>query len=1409
MILISQHVLDDHLFLAARRPYQEPHVRHDLGRMEVKCRCCGALHWMDEKLCDSSRSNPIFGMCCNSGKVVLPILRDPPQSLKTLLERSDRQGRDFRENIWKYNRAFAFTSLQVTEDHSINERCRGPPVFRIQGELHHRGGPLLPAVDRPPTYAQLYFYDSQAALEYRCHQNSGLNPDTLRTLQDMLLEHHQYASIYRHAYEILERYDPNDDVAIHLRVAPGHDRRRYNLPTADEVAVILPGVDGDNTQVSQRDIVLQNRTGGLQIISDLHPAYVPLYYVLLFPYGENGWHPALTLGSSSDSDTTAKRLTRTRYVAYRLQVRENEYSALLRGGRLLQRFMVDMFASIDQSRLLWFRLNQPTIRACLYSGLEDAAAQGDDEVDLHTLGQRFILPSSYIGGPRHMQQRFQDSMAIARYFGQVDIFMTVTTNPLWPEITRELLPGQTAYDRPDLVSRVFQMKKKAIIDFIYKHGIFGSAVAYVYTIEFQKRGLPHIHILIFLKEPYKLHTAEAIDSCIWARWPDPETQPLLFETIKRCMVHGPCGAANPNSPCMENGKCTKGYPKSFAGFTTMDEHGFPIYFRPDDGCSYSVGGFCVDNRWIVPFCPFLSAAFDCHINVECAASLGSFKYLFKYIQKGPDLASLEINDRDEIKRYTEGRYIGPSEAGHRIHQFDIHGQVPSVVRLQIHLPGQHMVTFDPNENIDTILARASHERTTLSAYFEANANSGELGVEARKYTYQEFPQHFTWKADRKKWSIRRRDSAIGRMYFVPPTAGERFYLRTLLTVVKGAKSFDDLRRYNSDEPHPTFHAACIARGLLEDDGEWNQCLAEASQMQTGTRLRHLFATILLFCTPSQPHQLWQQYRTYICDDLRYRLRTLGINNACDEDVYDYGLYMIDHILHESGHSLGDWPSMPTLRQHWEQYTINDMIAEQLNYDRNVQRAFWESHHQLLNDEQRNAHERILHSVENGVGGMFMIHGHGGTGKTFLYKVICSRLRSEGTIVLCTASSGIAALLLPGGRTAHSMFKIPIDSLSPESVCCIPKNSMRADLMRAVKCIIWDEIVPQHRYAIEALDRTLRDLRDNDEPFGGVTLLIGGDFQQTLPVIPKGSREQILDATVTRSYLWNDIEVIHLHRNMRLRDDPDAEQFAAWLLQIGCGENSDENGKVEIPQEMRSNDIESLMNFVYPDLNSSSSPPPEYFLNRMILAPRNTDVNSVNETLLDRMIGDVKTYYSADQVIREPGADDQSHLPITPEFLRAVKSSSLPPGELRIKIGCPLILMRNLSPSNGLCNGSRMVVVRMSERVLQVQLIGGDHDGQLALIPRISLIPTSTPNFAFKIRRRQFPVRLAFAITINRAQGQSVKHVGLDLRIPVFAHGQLYVALSRVTAKRNIKVLLPHDNQDSKTNNIVYDEALLQ
>ena len=186
------------------------------------------------------------------------------------------------------------------------------------------------------------------------------------------------------------------------------------------------------------------------------------------------------------------------------------------------------------------------------------------------------------------------------------------------------------------------------------------------------------------------------------------------------------------------------------------------------------------------------------------------------------------------------------------------------------------------------------------------------------------------------------------------------------------------------------------------------------------------------------------------------------------------------------------------------------------------------------------------------------------------------------------------------------------------------------------------------------------------------------------------------------------------------------------------------------------------------------------------------------------------FISADSVDREAGADGDLNEALPVEYLRSLDASGLPPGELRLKPGCPLILLRNLSPANGLCNGTRMVLLRGTGRVLEVRLIGGDHDGEIALIPRITLTPSAkNTNHAFVLRRRQFPVKLAFAISINKAQGQSLKYVGLDLRVPVFSHGQLYVALSRATSSRKIKILLPqNDHLTCTTTNVVYPEILL-
>jgi hypothetical protein len=963
-----------------------------------------------------------------------------------------------------------------------------------------------------------------------------------------------------------------------------------------------------------------------------------------------------------------------------------------------------------------------------------------------------------------------------------------------------------------------------VIEELYQKGIFGQAVAYVYTIEFQKRGLPHMHILIFLKDGNKILTPADINTAIRAYWPDPTTEPKLFETVKRCMIHA-C-----NDRCLENAKCKKHFPKPFQPHTCIDNEGYPQYRRPDDGRSYEVNGRMVDNRWIVPHNPYLSAKFDCHINVECLVSFATLKYVNKYIHKGSDRATLQVrhftarfqrnvpltnsqvSTNDEIQFHIDSRFIGASEAVWRIFHFYIHKQVPNVVRLQVHLPGNHFVTFDPDEPVERTLARAAEEKTTLTAFFRANADP-ETASLANRFTYQEFPQHFVYNEKGKKWTIRKKGFAIGRMYFIPPSVNdERFYLRTLLAVVKGPKSYEDLRTFNGIT-HPTFREVCLTMGLLQDDGEWKQCLLEASSMQTGSQLRHLFATLLLFCCPIKPEQLWNTFRHHICDDLRYRLQCTGRQDPQEDEVFDFGLWLLEQILVKTSRKyLKDFPDMPLPERAWDNEDENPLIGEQLNYNRDHERALSEERTAQLNIEQRHAHDQVISSVLSKAGHTFFLNGPGGTGKTFVYNTICNTVRSWGSIVLCVASSGIAALLLRGGRTAHSMFKIPL-LVNQDSTCPIPKEGRLASLIQATSLIIWDEITMQHRHAVEAVDRTCRDvLGVPDRSFGGITVVFGGDFQQILPVVFKGSREDVVSASLLRSALWENVKVLKLIQNMRIASDPDARSFSSWLLDIGHGRGRAPDETICLPERILSPDLETFINQVYPGIGSVPHPPGEYFMDRMILAPRNSDVGDLNRQILESMSGEEVVFLSVDSVVDEAGADDgsQGRDTFPAEFLRTLNPSGLPPGELRLKPGCPIILLRNLCPSQGLCNGTRMVVVRTSRRVLEAKVIGGEHHGETVFIPRITLTPTEgQTGFAFLLKRHQFPVNLAFALTINKAQGQSVKEVGIDLRVPVFSHGQLYVALSRATNSRNISILLPDaDRNTGQTCNVVYPEVLV-
>ncbi|CAN1135601.1 ATP-dependent DNA helicase PIF1 [Linum perenne] len=279
----------------------------------------------------------------------------------------------------------------------------------------------------------------------------------------------------------------------------------------------------------------------------------------------------------------------------------------------------------------------------------------------------------------------------------------------------------------------------------------------------------------------------------------------------------------------------------------------------------------------------------------------------------------------------------------------------------------------------------------------------------------------------------------------------------------------------------------------------------------------------------------------------------------------------------------------------------------------------------------------------------------------LIRSTVAKIRSQGHIALVVASSGIAATLLPGGVTAHSRFKIPID-VDYASTCVIKKGTSLVRLMQQASLIVWDEAPMVHRLSFEAVDRTLCDIMEE------------------------------------------------------------------------------------------------------------------------------------------------KIYLSSD-TLTTPGPNQTNlELQYPTEFLNGLSFNGMPEHQLRFKPYALVMLLRNLNPSAGLCNGTRILLTHLANNVVCGLIIGGTFEGTVAIIPRIVLDITD-PNWPFTLRRRQYPLRLCYAMTINKSQGQTLEHVGLYLPSPVFSHGQLYVAISRVRSANGIHIVIENDDAlpSNSTRNIVYNE----
>ena len=756
--------------------------------------------------------------------------------------------KEFRLKIRCYNNIFAFTSLG-TDEQTLGAQGTGVYSFRIKGVLCHRIGSLLPNPGDIPKFAQIYIHDSNdynTQVSNRLQIFENLDAAIVTRIQLSLSATNPYVQLFHSVGEIIAA-NPEMVQTLRLRIQDpkeqNKDPRTYNTPTANEIGVLIEGMGEEN--VAPREIILRHKGTGnqeepLRRISELHASYLPLRYPLIMMQGEQGWHSDIPLAGNSTAGNAvretyeameegdpqmeervafqeanpttgrggSKRVTLALFHSYYLHLCLPNPSHLFLAGRLFQEWIVDAFAACEQNNLRWIFSNQKALRSDQYQGLADTLVnQGD--MDLASLGKREILPSSFAGSPRQMTELYQDAMAIVRAFGKPDFFVTMTCNPTWPEIQQNLFHGQHSSDRPDLVARVFQLKLSSLMKDLIEKGVFGRVKAYIYVIEFRKRGLPHAHILMMLHAADVIHTVEQIDQAVSAEIPDKDTDPELWDTVTTCMLHGPCGIENRSAPCMVDGRgidgsCSKRYPKNFLEETILGEDSYPHYRRRQNGnyiektrqqSDGTISTFRYDNRWVIPYNPFLTKRYNCHINVEICSSIQAVKYLYKYVYKGHDRANVLIDNPstiDEVQVYLDARYISAPEATWRLLANKMHDGSPPIQRLQLHLPHLQQIYYHANDNLQEVVNRAQARDTTLTAYVKANLKYPQ----ARELLYQDFPTYFVFKQKEREWTLRKKGISIGRMYFCGPKAGERFYERLLLLHTKGATSFDSLKTVN-------------------------------------------------------------------------------------------------------------------------------------------------------------------------------------------------------------------------------------------------------------------------------------------------------------------------------------------------------------------------------------------------------------------------------------------------------------------------------------------------------------------------------------------------------------------------------------------------------------------------------------
>ncbi|KYM93650.1 ATP-dependent DNA helicase PIF1, partial [Cyphomyrmex costatus] len=708
-------------------------------------------------------------------------------------------------------------------------------------------------------------------------------------------------------------------------------------------------------------------------------------------------------------------------------------------------------------------------------------------------------------------------------------------------------------------------------------------------------------------------------------------------------------------------------------------------------------------------------------------------------------------------------------------------RLTTIVRLPVHLPNEQNIIFE-NKTIEETMITALNQVTMLIDYFNLNSRDEE----ARQYLYIEIPRYYLFKKEKingkdiARW-VKRKSyyNCIGRMYSVSPTQIELFHLRLLLLTIKGATSSNDLKTVNGKICQS--FSTCLALGLIEDDDEWIRAMNEAVGWMMPRQLRRLFVRILLHCQPLHPEQLWENFKVAMSEDY---IRYLGLLEG-QRKAY----IQINIMLYAEGKSLADFPQMKQLIENNEEN--NYIILEE---DMEVGNRQYEQ----LNNKQKEIVNFILNKLDTNdySNNCIYIDGPGGSGKTFIYTTIYYLAKIRNKHICTMAFTGIAATLLPGGKTVHKTFKLPVP-LFANSSSSIKIQSKEAHYLKETDIFILDEAPMAPRYALEIMDRTLRDIMNNDDlPFGGKIVILGGDFRQLLPIKIHGTQTEIVNLSIKFCSTWKYFINFSLTENMRVL--PEEREFAKFLLDIGDSILNDCNDNIQLPNYCIASTDADIVQDIYGDIIRNKE------FSKMekcaILSARNIDVDEINKRVIELLdTFDERIYTSIDST--ENCDNNEINEVLLPEYLNTLSPSCIPLYELRLKPNCVIMLIRNLSTNEGLCNGTRLMVI--ADHLLKCKILTGDKIGDIVFLNRITLYCENVYPFTFK--RRQFPIKLAFAMTINKSQGRTFDKIGVDLRKDVFNHGQLYVTFSRVRSWEALKVYLGSQRDNKQIKNYVYKE----